>query len=81
MRQNITLSLDKELLQKARVLAAQRQTSVSGLLREELERLVTSEEAYAQSKQRAFEDLEEGFHLGGSAGISREELHDRKGLR
>jgi hypothetical protein len=34
MKQNITLSIDKELIKNARVLAAQRQTSVSRMLSE-----------------------------------------------
>ncbi len=81
MRQNITLSLDKDLLQKARVLAVRRQTSVSGLLRAELEKLVSSEEEYERSKQKAMADLAKGFHFGGGGMMPREELHDRKGLR
>lgn len=81
MRQNITLSLDKDLLQKARVLAARRQTSVSGMLREQLEKLVSSEEAYVSSKKRALADLNEGFHFGGVPRPAREKLHDREGLR
>ena len=39
---NITLTLDEETLREARMLAAQRGKSVSGLLRDELAGLVTS---------------------------------------
>jgi hypothetical protein len=35
MKQNITLAVDKDLLKKARVLAAKRETSVSRLLSEQ----------------------------------------------
>ena len=40
MKQNITLSIDKELIKNARVLAAQRQTSISRMLGEELQKLI-----------------------------------------
>ena len=45
--QNITLSLPKEILLKVKQLAVKRQTSVSGLLAQTLERLVHQEDAYA----------------------------------
>jgi hypothetical protein len=44
--QNITLSLPKEVLLKVKLLAVKRQTSVSGLLAQMLERLVQQEDAY-----------------------------------
>jgi predicted transcriptional regulator len=40
MRQNLTVSLDKQLVRKLRVIAAERSTSISGLLSDELRRLV-----------------------------------------
>jgi len=36
MKQNITISLDKDLIRKVRVLAAQRETSMSRMLADEL---------------------------------------------
>jgi hypothetical protein len=45
-RQNITLSLSRQTLRKAKVLAARRATSISGLLAEQIEILVGEEEAY-----------------------------------
>ena len=44
--QNITLSLPKDVLRKVKLLAVQQGTSVSGLLKSELERLVAQEERY-----------------------------------
>ena len=76
MNQNITLSLDRELLRKARILAAERGTSVSRLLGEELARLVSSAERYRQASEQALHDLEEGLHLGGRP-ASRDDLHER----
>lgn len=76
MQRNITLTLDDEVIQKARVLAARRNRSVSALLREELTRLVTEDEAYETAKRAALQRLERGTHLGGGFLPTRAELHD-----
>ena len=81
MRRNITLSMDEELLRRARVLAARRNQSVSALLREELARLVAEDQAYDAAREAALERLRRGTHLGGGPRSAREELHDRAGLR
>lgn len=77
MRQNITLSLDKELMRKTRVLAAQQGTSISGLLRRYLEQLLNEEETYEAARQHALTLLERGFHLGGKIPCLRERWHER----
>jgi hypothetical protein len=46
MKQNITLSLDKDLIKKAKILAAQRQTSISRMLSEELEKIIVCSMEY-----------------------------------
>jgi hypothetical protein len=78
-RQNITLSLPKEVLLKVKLIAVRRQTSVSGLLTETLERLVEREEAYAHARRRHLEWLRRGADLGtaGQVPVSRDELHER----
>lgn len=81
MQRNITLTLDDDLIHKARVLAARRNRSVSALLREELSRLVAEDEVYETAKRAALERLERGSHLGGGPLPSRDERHDRAGLR
>ncbi|MBU2510971.1 hypothetical protein KJ966_06520 [bacterium] len=53
MKQNITLSIEKEILQKARIIAAQRQLSISAMLGMELERIVTDAVQYEQAKRSA----------------------------
>ena len=77
MKQNITLSLDRELIQFARVLAAQRQTSVSRMLSEELQKLIEDSKKYEMAKRQALNYIAKGFHLGGKITVSRGELHDR----
>ena len=77
MKQNITLSIDRELIQFARVLAAQRRTSVSRMLSEELQKLVEESKNYERAKRKALDYITQGFHLGGKSAVSREELHER----
>lgn len=81
MGQNITLNLDKEIIRKAKILAARRQTSISRLLAEELTRIVGEAERYESAKVRALAQMKKGYHLGGKALASREALHDRESLR
>ncbi len=76
MKQNITLSLDIKLLRAAKVLAAQRNTSVSRLLAEELEAKVSRQSDYERCRQAALALMKEGMPLGGTP-LSRDELHDR----
>ncbi len=76
-RQNITLSLEKDILSKARVLAARRDTSISGLLTQQIEALVGEDEAYERAHRDARKLLEKGFRLGGERMISRDALHER----
>jgi hypothetical protein len=77
MKQNITLSIDKELIKNARVLAAQRQTSVSRMLSEELQKLIEDSNKYELAKKQALNYISQGFYLGGRITVSREELHER----
>jgi len=76
-RQNVTISLTRQTLQKVRVLAARRATSISGLLAEQIEILVGEEEAYECAQRQAMTLLDQGFHMGGVIRASRDELHER----
>lgn len=76
-KQNVTISISRETVRKARILAAQRSTSISGLLAEEIEKLVAADEAWAHSETSALALLEQGFHLGGLITARRDELHER----
>ncbi len=76
-KQNITLRLDRRTLRKAKVLAARRNTSISGLLAEQIETLVGEDDAYDQARRRALALLDRGFHLGGQIESTRDEWHER----
>jgi len=77
MKQNITLSIEKDLIKEAKILAAQREVSISRMLSEELQRLVEDSKDYEWAKRRALQHINEGFHLGGKVAVTREELHER----
>ncbi len=78
-RQNITLSIPKETLKKAKYLAVAKDQSLSGLLTEFIEGLVRQEERYKQAERRQLVLMEEGIDLGlkGKVEWSREEIHER----
>jgi hypothetical protein len=77
LKQNLTVSLDRKTIQKAKILAARRSTSISGLLAQQIEALVGEEEAYERAERQAMALLQRGFHLGGVIRVTRDELHDR----
>jgi len=77
MKQNITLSIEKELLKKAKLMAAKKETSVTKLLTNQLNKMISESEEYESAKKRALAILKKGFHLGGHIPCRREELHER----
>src|SRR5258708_28928549 len=76
-KQNVTISLDRKTIQKAKVFAARRSTSISGLLARQIEVLVGEEEAYERAERQARTLLDHGFHLGGLIPVGRDEVHER----
>jgi hypothetical protein len=80
-KQNITVCLSKQTIQKARVLAARRSTSISGLVADRIEELAAKEDAYERAMKRAIARMDKGFHLGGIHRIDRDALHDRNSFR
>ena len=76
-KQNVTVSLDRKTIQKAKICAARRSTSISGLLAHQIEILVGEDEAYEQAERQAMILLDQGFHLGGAIRVGRDELHER----
>jgi len=76
-KQNLTVSLSPQTVQKAKVLAAKRSTSICGLLAAQVEKMVDAEEMYESAHRAALDLMERGFHIGGIHSIHREELHER----
>lgn len=63
--QNLTLKLPADTVRKVKVIAAERGTSISGLLAEKLQELVGEDAEYRAARRRALEWLAQGWHLGG----------------
>jgi hypothetical protein len=76
-KQNLTIRLDRQTIRLAKILAAKRSTSISGLLSRQIEILVGDEETYELAERQALSLLDQGFHLGGVIRASRDELHER----
>jgi len=77
--QNITLSIPKDILRKAKIIAVNKNTSLSGLLTQTLIDLVAHQEDYEAARQRSLVMLNNGLDLGtqGSIDWKREALHER----
>jgi hypothetical protein len=78
-RQNITLSIPKHVLKKAKLLAVKQGVSISALLTQALEDVVEDDEGYRSAQRRHLKLLDKGLDLGtkGRAGWSRDVLHAR----
>jgi hypothetical protein len=76
-KQNVTVSLSTQTIRKAKVLAAQRSTSISRLLAEQIETLIGAEEKYETARASSLALMDRGFHLGGTHTVCRDDLHER----
>ena len=77
MKQNITLSIDKDIIKRGKLIAAQNDTSISKMLSDHLKQIVDREEQYETAKRSALHTLKKGFHLGGKITWRREDLYQR----
>ena len=77
--QNVTLAIPKDVLRKAKILALQKNTSLSGLLTQALADLVVHQETYEPARRHNLALLKRGFDLGTQGRVTwkREELHER----
>jgi hypothetical protein len=76
MHQNLTVRLSTETIRKAKLLAARRSTSVSGLVAAQIEALAAEEDAYQRAARQAHALFAQTFHLGGVR-TTRDSLHER----
>jgi hypothetical protein len=76
VRRNLTLQLDEDVIRRAKVVAAKRGTSVSGLVARELEELVARDARYEEASRRAGEIMAGAQPRGGRT-WRRDELHNR----
>jgi hypothetical protein len=79
---NVTVSIDPQLLRRARVRAAQDGTSVNAVIAEYLERYVGADDgATALAEILELAAASESGSGSGGRRWRREDLHDRAGLR
>jgi hypothetical protein len=74
-RMKTTIELPDAILERTKVAAARRRTSMKNLVIQGLEMVLQDEVAPAQPSE-ALARLREGYHLGGQP-MSREEIHAR----
>lgn len=79
-RQNVTLSLPKMTIKKAKALALKEEKSLSTLIRESIEDKIRKDTRYREAMEVEIRRMEKGFHFGtgGHMPCSREELHERR---
>ncbi len=79
-KQNVTLSLPKALLKKAKTLAVLKDRSLSDLLKAALEEKVLEETGYQHARNRQVALMIKGLNMGtnGKIAVTREELHERR---
>lgn len=75
---NLTIKIDKDLLRKIRIIAAEKDTSISALLTEVMEQASTQSGRYEASMKRAIALMNEGVGGVWERGYTRDELHERR---
>jgi uncharacterized protein DUF6364 len=75
-RKNLTIQIDEDVIDRARLLAAKRGTSISGLVARELEEIVDHDARYERARLRALRDLGTASERGGRR-WKREDLYER----
>lgn len=74
---NITVSVDEETYRQARIVAAERNSSVSGLVREYLRSLGAIRAAESDDLSALFTALDKAKGFCASTRLSREDVHAR----
>ncbi|MGD0940941.1 MAG: DUF6364 family protein [Terracidiphilus sp.] len=77
MKTNVTLKIEADLLQEARVLAAEEGSSISSLLATRLEEAVRERKGYNQARRSAVTRLRSGYDLSWTPSRSRGDMHER----
>lgn len=75
-KRNLTVQLDDDVIHRAKVAAAKRGTSVSGLVTQQLEQIADADERYDEAQRRAEQALGRAQPRGGRR-WTRDDLHRR----
>lgn len=73
---NLTIKIEnQELIRKAKVLAAEKRTSLSAMVRRFLEDMVNRNDEYERARKQAVRNMRRGLRIGGKP-LEREEVYD-----
>ena len=74
---NLTIKIDRDLLRKIRVIAAEEGTSISALVADIIKEKSTKSGRYEEAKRRALALMEKGIPFEGPM-LTREQMHERR---
>lgn len=77
VKRNLTIQLDDDLIHRAKVIAAERGTSVSGLVAQQITELIAARDRYVRARESALRMMSEATDRGGRH-WTREELHEER---
>ena len=77
MTKNITLAVDENVLDRVRIIAAERKTTVNGLVRDFLERMTEQEDRVSRARKRIRELAKKSKAEVGPITWKRGELYER----
>ena len=80
MKRNLTLSIDEDTLNRARIICQKRHTTLTKHVRSLLEELVQHDEGYKSAMNRVITLMNERPIRVGEKTWSREELHERQNI-
>jgi hypothetical protein len=73
-KRNLTIQLEEDIIRDAKVLAAQRGTSVGGLVTQEIRKATAAAARYEEARRRALEAMDNAIPRGGYR-FRREDLY------
>jgi predicted transcriptional regulator len=77
VKRNLTIQLDADLIRQAKVIAAERGTSVSGLVTQQITELIEARDRYISARESALEMMSAATDRGGRH-WTREELYGHR---
>ena len=78
---NITVSVPDNVYRRARIRAAEKGTSVSALVRDQLEKIAVEDSEFERLKRLQDQVIDSIHEFSAADRMSRDEVHDRDALR
>jgi hypothetical protein len=75
---NLTIKIDKDLIRKIRVVAAEEGVSISGIFSEFIQEKYGKTKSYEAAMKRAIALMNSGIELNWEKPLSRDEMHERR---